>query len=72
MPHSNEKTRFKEPNEPGALFGNLARVVIAISIALLAGLLIALSAFRSNGEKPLNSLVSPGVAPKPEVNPFRP
>jgi len=72
MPHPDQKSQSIRSSEAATSFSALARVVVAISIAILASLLIAISAFRSSEAKAANTVVSPTLGTKPEVNPFRP
>lgn len=52
--------------------GVFSRVMIVMLITLIAAVLIAVSAFRSNGEPLENTAATPSGSAKKEINPFRP
>lgn len=52
--------------------GVFSRVMVVMLITLIAAVLIAISAFRSNGERLQNAAATPSGSTKTEINPFRP
>ncbi len=59
-------------SEGGAPMGVFSRVMIVMLITLIAAVLIAVSAFRSNGGRLENTAATPSGSAKKEINPFRP